>query len=103
MILISVETSRPVVQSSDSSKLMCDSLMERFRVLSKSDKALEYGFRVPIEASKYVVLARKEWRSTGYSGSFNIDPGSLAMRKFTFTTDDLLPETSMCEVSTTAD
>jgi hypothetical protein len=75
----------------------------RFRVLSKSDKALEYGFRVPSEASQYVVLAGKEWRSTGYSVSFNIDPGSLAMRRFTITTDDLLPETSMCEVSTTAD
>jgi hypothetical protein len=75
----------------------------RFRVLSESDKAIEYGFRVPIEASQYVVLAGKEWHSTGYSGSFDIDSASLALRRFTIATDELPPETSMCEVSTTAD
>lgn len=78
----------------------------RFRVLSEKDDALEYGFRVPIESSQYIVQAgpaSTEWRATGYSGSVSIDPRSLAIRRLTLATNELPPETSLCEVNYTAE
>ena len=72
----------------------------RFRVLPEGDKILEYGFRVPIEASRLFVRAGGEWRPTGYNGSFTIDPTSMEMRRFKMESDELPSYTSLCEVST---
>ncbi|MGD1094264.1 MAG: hypothetical protein ABSB35_20040 [Bryobacteraceae bacterium] len=71
----------------------------QFRVLGQNDKNIEYGFRVPIEASSYLIWAGSRWRETGYDGSFVIDPGSLELRRLTLGTGELPPETSACEES----
>src|SRR5271167_389519 len=34
----------------------------RFRLLDQNDKSLEFGFRVPLEASSYFVRAGTQWR-----------------------------------------
>ncbi len=53
----------------------------RFRLLSQSNQNLEFGFRVPVEASSYLAKAGAQWRETGYDGSLAIDPASLDSRK----------------------
>ena len=73
----------------------------RFRTLQEAGENFEYAFRVPIEASRLLIKAGTQWRPAGYSGSFAIDPRSLEMRRFTMESDELPPETSLCEVSTT--
>jgi len=75
----------------------------RFRTLEEGGENLEYAFRVPIEASHLLIKAGAQWRPSGYSGSFTIDPRSLEMRRFTMESDELPPETSLCEVSTTSE
>jgi hypothetical protein len=72
----------------------------RFRLLEERLDAIDYGFRVPVEASRFVVGAPNEWLPTGYSGSINLDRDSLAVRRFTFESDELPPATSMCESTT---
>ncbi len=73
----------------------------RFRTLETGRENLEYAFRVPIEASRLLIKAGTQCRSAGYNGSFAIDPSSLEMRRFTMESDELPPETSLCQVSTT--
>ncbi len=73
----------------------------RFRTLQAAGENLEYAFRVPIEASRLLIKAPTQWRAAGYSGSFAIDPNSLQVRRFSMESDELPPETSLCEVSTT--
>ena len=72
----------------------------RFQALEERSENLEYAFRVPFEASHLMIKAGTQWRPAGYSGSFAIDPRSLEMRRFTMESDELPPETSLCEVST---
>jgi hypothetical protein len=55
----------------------------RFRALGEKEQVLEYGLRVPSEASPLIVRAGTEWRQAGYSGSLNIDRSSLEIRRFT--------------------
>jgi hypothetical protein len=71
----------------------------RFRLIEERPATIEYGFRVPVEASRLTVGARGQWLPTGYSGFIYIDKNSLDLRQFTFETDELPPETSMCEES----
>lgn len=73
----------------------------RFQTLQEAGENLEYAFRVPIEASRLLIKAGTQWRPAGYSGSFAIDPNSLEVRRFSMESDELPPETSLCEVSTT--
>ncbi len=73
----------------------------RFRALEDRGENLEYSFRVPIEASRLIIKAGTQWRPAGYSGSFAIDRSSLEMRRFTMESDELPPDTSLCEISTT--
>ena len=73
----------------------------RFRILEEGGENLAYAFRVPIEASRLLIKAGAQWRPSGYSGSLTIDSRSLEMRRFTIHSDELPPETSLCEVSTT--
>ncbi len=75
----------------------------RFQALEEGGENLEYAFRVPIEASRLIIKAGTQWRPAGYSGSFAIDRSSLEMRRVTMQSDELPPETSLCEVSTTND
>jgi hypothetical protein len=72
----------------------------QFRLLEEGAEALEYGFRVPVEASHYLVGAGGGWVETGYSGSLRIQRASQSISRFTMLTNELPPETSMCETST---
>ena len=71
----------------------------QFRLLEEGSETLEYGFRVPIEGSRYSVRAGGEWVTTGYSGSFRIERGSQNIDRFTVQTNELPPETSLCETA----
>src|SRR5580658_7132717 len=70
----------------------------RFRLLEERPDTVEYGFRVPVEASHYVVGAGAEWLATGYSGSVQIVPDSDSIGRFTMETNELPPPTSGCEI-----
>jgi hypothetical protein len=70
-----------------------------FRVLND----VEFGFRIPIEGSRYLVQTRSSWHSAGYEGAIRIDPDSLEIQRLTLATGELPPETLMCEASTTLD
>jgi hypothetical protein len=72
----------------------------RFRLLNEPSDMLDYGFRVPVEASRYSVLANGQWIPTGYSGSLHIGRDSLEVRRLEVETDELPPDTGMCEEST---
>ncbi len=72
----------------------------RFRLLSEPSEMLDYGFRVPVEASRYSILADGKWLPTGYSGSLRIGRDSLDVRRLEVETDELPPETGMCQEST---
>jgi len=73
----------------------------RFRVLDEKPDALQFGFRVPVDASRFLVAAGGQWVPAGYTGSFEIDPASLSVRRFMIETGELPPETSLCEASAT--
>jgi hypothetical protein len=75
----------------------------RFRILSESAEALEFGFRVPVEANPYFVGGGREWLPTGFNGSLLIDPGSLELKQLRVTTSELPRETSLCEVTTVSE
>ena len=66
-------------------------LAVRFQVLDERPDALEYGFRVPVEASHVVMGAGGEWLPTGYSGSLWIGRDSLDVRRLTVDTEELPP------------
>jgi hypothetical protein len=75
----------------------------RFRIVDEKGRSLEYGFRVPIEESRLIVRAPVGWRTAGYDGSITIDRSSLEMSRLTMESEELPPETSMCELSATAE
>ncbi len=73
----------------------------RFRLLQEKQDTLEYGFRVAIDASRFLVAAGSEWVPAGYDGSFDIDRTSFDVWRFTIETGELPPQTSLCEASAT--
>ncbi|MGD1093239.1 MAG: hypothetical protein ABSB35_14765 [Bryobacteraceae bacterium] len=75
----------------------------RFRLLDENEKNLSFGFRVPVEASTYLIWARSQWRAAGYVGSLEIDLAAPELKQLTIESDELPPETTMCEASTTLD
>jgi hypothetical protein len=60
----------------------------RFRLLVQNADNLEFGFRIPIGASGYLVKAGEEWRETGYAGSLAVDPASLELKRVTIDTEN---------------
>ena len=70
-----------------------------FGVLEDGATSLENGFRVPIEASHYLVRAGDNWNPTGYSGSFRIRRASQCIDQFALETNELPRETSLCETT----
>jgi len=73
----------------------------RFRLLDQNARNLEFGFRMPVEASSYFVKAGDQWRVAGYDGSLTIDAASLALRRITIQSEQLAQGTSLCEATTT--
>ncbi|MBZ5621059.1 MAG: hypothetical protein LAQ69_20375 [Acidobacteriia bacterium] len=68
---------------------------------------LEFSYRVPVQASHYRVRAdlglgqgADSWHTTGYEGSFSIDPESMELVRLTIQTDRLPPTTEICQATT---
>ena len=73
----------------------------RFRLLSEDGKNLEFGFRVPAQASSYLIKTGNEGHETAYDGTLTIDPASLELKRLTIDTGQLEAQSSMCESTTT--
>jgi hypothetical protein len=69
----------------------------RFRLLTDSADFIEYGFRVPVKTSRYLVTGGGKWQATGYSGSVRVDRSSVAVRRLEVNTGELAPDTDICE------
>jgi hypothetical protein len=74
-----------------------------FRLLQEKPSTLEYGFRVPLEGSNFVIAGGGAWLPTGYGGSFQLGRDSLSISRLTVETGELPAETSMCEETTVVD
>jgi hypothetical protein len=75
----------------------------RFHLIAETPDTLEYGFRVPVEPSRFLARAANEWLKTSYTGSFTLDRRSLEMSRFVVETGELPEQTSMCDTATTLD
>jgi hypothetical protein len=73
----------------------------RFRLLSEDGKNSEFGFRVPLEVSRYLIKTGNEWHETAYDRTLMIDPASLELKRLTIDTEQLEAQSSLCESSTT--
>jgi hypothetical protein len=72
----------------------------RFRLLTDTADFIRYGFRVPVEASHYLVMGDGKWQAAGYSGSVNVDRRSVAVQRLEVKTDELPPDTDICQEDT---
>jgi hypothetical protein len=79
----------------------------QFQYLSESAAAgvslFEYRYRVPLEGSHYQVQAGVIWRTTGYDGTFRLDPVSAELKQLTVRTLELPADTASCEATTIMD
>ncbi len=75
----------------------------RFHLIAETPDTVEYGFRVPVEPSRFLARAGNEWLKTSYTGSFTLDRRSLEVSRFVVETSELPEQTSMCETATTLD
>jgi hypothetical protein len=64
---------------------------------------VEFGYRVPLEKSTYVFGNRGQHVTTGYEGTFLVDPQTADLARLTVSTDQLPPEVSSCHATTTLD
>jgi hypothetical protein len=51
--------------------------------------ALEYGYRAPLEASRFEIRVAAEWRPAAYEGEFQLDPQSLDLERLTIRANQL--------------
>ncbi|HTS30960.1 MAG TPA: hypothetical protein VMH81_34045 [Bryobacteraceae bacterium] len=64
-------------------------------------QVLEYRFTVPVQASNYRIRgAEDQWHFTAYDGSFQVDRQTLELAWLDLRTDELTPDTGMCEAGT---
>jgi hypothetical protein len=63
----------------------------------------EYRYRVPLTGSHYQVQAGAIWYTTGYDGTFLLDPGSAELKQLTVRTLELPAGTASCEATTIMD
>ena len=61
---------------------------------------LRYRFTVPLPASNYRIRGGGDWHYTAYDGTFEIDSQSLELGRLDLRTDELPPDTGMCEAGT---
>lgn len=64
---------------------------------------LEYGYRVPLDASRLEVKVAGAWLRAAYEGEFWLDPQSTDLQRLTIRTTVLPPEAAFCEADTTLD
>ena len=62
---------------------------------------MEYGYRVPLEASHYVFRFPGQSVTTAYEGTLLVDPQTAELVRLTLRTDGMPPETGACEVNNT--
>jgi hypothetical protein len=60
----------------------------------------EYSYRVPQEESHYRIKARQEWIITGYDATLWVDAKTAELVRLDVRTDELPPETSLCQTKT---
>jgi hypothetical protein len=70
---------------------------EKGRVLSK------FGFRVPVEISRYVFTTGTAHVTTAYAGEIFVDPKSSDLIRLEVHTTGLAPETGACQATTVLD
>ncbi|MBZ5590629.1 MAG: hypothetical protein LAP39_00220 [Acidobacteriia bacterium] len=63
----------------------------------------QYGFRVPLSASHYLVHAGHDWQPVAYDGMVRIDPHSFDLRHLLVHTSELPFEAETCEAATNVD
>ena len=65
--------------------------------------ASQFRFRVPVEKSMYQFRGGGVRVTTGYGGTFLVDPKSADLIRLVISTDELPPETGSCGVTQTLD
>lgn len=63
----------------------------------------EYGYQVPLAASRFEIKAGTAWRAAAYEGEFQIDPQSLDLERMTVRTSQLPPGAAFCQAGATLD
>jgi hypothetical protein len=66
-------------------------------------RLLVYGYTVAHEISHYDVKAHDSWVTSGYGGTFEVDPESLEVERLTLQTSELPVETGLCEAVSALD
>lgn len=68
-------------------------------------RVFHYRFQVPVEASHLMVRGGRagDWIASSYDGELWIDPASFDLRRMSYRSSELSPETNACEVRLTAD
>jgi len=65
--------------------------------------AFEYGYRVPVGASRFQIKVGTAWRAAAYEGEFRIDPQSLDLEQMTVRTSQLPPGAAFLQAGATLD
>ncbi len=60
----------------------------------------EYGYRVPIQASRFEIKAEAAWHPAAYEGDFQVDPQSLELERLTIRTSELPVGAAFCAAAT---
>jgi len=71
---------------------------------TRGDKhVLQFGYTIAPEVSHYEIHFGHSWLTTGFSGTFEVDPATLEIGRVTVETSELPEETGFCEVTATLD
>ncbi len=62
-----------------------------------------YRYRVPREASHYMVGDDGDWSVTGFDGTFEVNPQTFDLQRLTVRTGELPSDTGMCQATTSLD
>jgi hypothetical protein len=63
----------------------------------------EYGYRVPLAASRFEIKTAAAWSPTAYEGEFRIDPQSLELASLIVRTVEPPPGAAFCQAAATLD
>ena len=74
-----------------------------FKFLGEHDGLFEYGYHVPLQASRYELKIAGAWRPVAYEGEFRLDPRSLNLQRLTIRATDVPRDAPFCRASTTLD
>jgi hypothetical protein len=66
-------------------------------------QVMVFGYVVAETVSHYEIRADGAWLTTGFSGTFEVDPESLEIQRVTIQTPELPDETHLCQADTTLD